>query len=177
MPRVEMTIAGVGGQGSILAGVILGEAAVSHNGLYATQTSAYSSELRGGFAAAWLVIDDEPVIYPRVTAPDVLAAQAQDSIERFASVLKPGGRLIYDSDMISALPEGMENTHGIAATGIARGELGAPIVANMVMLGAICEVTGLVSKQALEKAVAANVPESKIELNLKAFNMGMDRVE
>lgn len=176
MTRVELTIAGVGGQGSILAGMILGSAAVSHAGLYATQTSAYSSELRGGYAVAWLVVDREPVVYPRVTAPDVLVAQAPDSIERFASVLKPEGRLIYDSDMIPEPPPGLKNTHAIAATSLARQDLKAPIVANMIVLGAICRVTGLVGREALEKAIAENVPPTKIDLNLKAFELGMERV-
>ena len=84
MSRQELTIAGVGGQGSILAGVILGTAAVSHDNKYAVQTQAYSAELRGGFAAAWVVVSDEPVVFPRVTQPDILVAQAQDSIDRFA---------------------------------------------------------------------------------------------
>ena len=77
MSRLELTLAGVGGQGSILAGVILGAAAATHDGKYAAQTSAYSSELRGGFAAAWVIIDEEPILYPRVRRPDVLVAQAR----------------------------------------------------------------------------------------------------
>ena len=176
MPRLELTIAGVGGQGSITAGVILGEAAVTHAGLYAAQTSAYSSELRGGFAAAWVVLDDRPILYPRVTEPDILVAQAQDSIDRFSSVLKPGGSLIYDSDMITRPPEGVEKAYAIAATSIARKELGAPIVANMVILGALCQVSAAVGQEALKKAVEANVPPSKIGLNLEAFALGMARI-
>ena len=70
MARTELTIAGVGGQGSILAGVILGTAAVTYDNKYAVQTQAYSSELRGGFAAAWVVISDAPVTFPRVTKPE-----------------------------------------------------------------------------------------------------------
>ena len=82
MAQVDLTIAGVGGQGSILAGGILGTAAVTYAGKYATQTQAYSSELRGGFAATWVIISDEPIVFPRVKNPDILVAQAQDSITR-----------------------------------------------------------------------------------------------
>ena len=67
MAQTDLTIAGVGGQGSILAGVILGSATVSYEGKYATQTQAYSSELRGGFAATWVIVSDEPIVFPRVT--------------------------------------------------------------------------------------------------------------
>ena len=104
MTRAELTIAGVGGQGSILAGVILGSAVVTHAGRYAVQTQAYSAELRGGFAAAWVVVSDEPVVFPRVTKPDILVAQAQDSIDRFSEVLKPEGVLIVDSDLVPTVP-------------------------------------------------------------------------
>jgi 2-oxoglutarate ferredoxin oxidoreductase subunit gamma len=176
MSRQELTIAGVGGQGSILAGVILGTAAVSHDGKFAVQTQAYSAELRGGFAAAWIVVSDEPVVFPRVTKPDILVAQAQDSMNRFADVLKPEGVLIYDSDLIPSVPETIKTAWGIQATALARNQMGATIVCNMIMLGALCKVTGVVSRKALEKAIAAAVPKGKEELNLKAFDLGFNEV-
>ena len=176
MSRQELTIAGVGGQGSILAGVILGTAAVSHDHKYAVQTQAYSAELRGGFAAAWLVVSDEPVVFPRVTQPDILVAQAQDSIERFAAVLKPEGVLIVDSDLVLSVPEYVNQAWGIKATSLARNRMGATIVCNMIMLGALCRVTGVVSRDALEAAITAAVPKGKEDLNLKAFDLGFNEV-
>ena len=176
MALTQITLAGIGGQGSIMAGVILGSAAVTYDKKYATQTQAYSSELRGGFAATWVIISDEPVVFPRVVTPDVLLAQAQDSIFRFAKTLKPGGTLIVDSDMVREIPEGIERVHRIPATTIARNELGLAITANMAMLGALCKVTGVVSREALEKAITASVPKGKDAINLKAFDMGFQRV-
>jgi len=170
MAQTDLTIAGVGGQGSILAGVILGTAAVTFDGKYATQTQAYSSELRGGFAAAWVIVSDEPVEFPRVTHPDILVAQAQDSINRFGEVLKPDGTLIADSDMVHELPR------KVPATTIARNEIKIPVVANMIMLGALCKITGVVSRQALEQAIAASVPKGKEQINLEAFHLGAERV-
>jgi 2-oxoglutarate ferredoxin oxidoreductase subunit gamma len=177
MGQTDLTIAGVGGQGSILAGVILGKAAVTYDGKFATQTQAYSSELRGGFAATWLIISDEPVEFPRVTHPDVLVAQAQDSIGRFAQVLKPEGLLIYDSDMVQSIPDSIKIRHAVAATSMARNVLQAPVTANMIMLGALCRVTAVVSRSALEKVISESVPKGKEELNLRAFGMGFDCVE
>ena len=177
MKRTELTIAGVGGQGSILAGDILGSAAVSHAGLYAVKTQAYSSELRGGFAAAWVVIGDEPVVYPRVTAPDILVAQAQDSIERFAGTLKSDGILIFDSDMIKEPPPDVKEAYAIAATSLARNEVGLAITANMVMLGALCQVTGVVPRGALEAGIKQAVPKGKDGINLQAFQFGMKKVQ
>jgi len=177
MAQTDLTIAGVGGQGSILAGVILGSAAVSFDGKYATQTQAYSSELRGGFAAAWVIVSDKPVEFPRVTHPDILVAQAQDSINRFGEVLKPDGILIADSDMVHEVPPGVKHLYKVPATTIARNEIKIPVVANMIMLGALCQITGIVSRQALEQAIAASVPEGKEQINLQAFNLGIERVK
>lgn len=176
MSQTDITIAGVGGQGSILAGVILGSAAVGYDDKFAVQTQAYSSELRGGFAATWVIVSDRPVDFPRVTEPDVLVAQAQDSINRFAQVLKPGGLLIMDSDMIREVPAGIEKVFKVPATSIARRDLGAPVVANMVMLGALWQATRVVGRPALEKAVSEAVPPKKIDLNLEAFQRGVDAV-
>jgi 2-oxoglutarate ferredoxin oxidoreductase subunit gamma len=176
MAQTDLTIAGVGGQGSILAGVILGSAAVTFDGKYATQTQAYSSELRGGFAAAWVIISDDPVEFPRVTHPDILVAQAQDSINRFGEVLKPDGILIADSDMVHEIPPQVKHLYKIPATTIARNEIKIGVVANMIMLGALCEITGVVSRQALEQAIAASVPRGKEQINLEAFNLGFEQV-
>lgn len=177
MSRIELTIAGVGGQGSILAGIILGSAVVTYDRKYAVQTQAYSSELRGGFAAAWVVISEEPVIYPRVTHPDVLVAQAQDSIQRYARFLKPSGVLIIDSDRVSAPPDNIERLFKIPATSLSRNHLKAPVTANMVILGALCRVTDVVSREALQRAIVDAVPKGKDQLNLRAFQLGFDEVQ
>ena len=177
MAQTDLTIAGVGGQGSILAGVILGKAAVMHDAKFATQTQAYSSELRGGFAATWLIISGQAVEFPRVTHPDVLVAQAQDSIDRFAGLLKPKGVLIYDSDMVQSIPDSIKVRHAVPATSMARNDLQASVTANMIMLGALCRVTAVVSRRALEQAIGESVPKGKEELNLRAFSMGFDCVK
>jgi 2-oxoglutarate ferredoxin oxidoreductase subunit gamma len=177
MAQTDLTIAGLGGQGSILAGVILGSAAVTFDKKYATQTQAYSSELRGGFAATWVIVSDDPVEFPRVTAPDILVAQAQDSIERFAGVLKSDGILIIDSDMVHEIPPNAKHLYQIPATTIARNELKLPMAANMIMLGALCKITAVVSRQALEKAIVKSVPKGKDRINLEAFNLGFERVK
>jgi 2-oxoglutarate ferredoxin oxidoreductase subunit gamma len=177
MPQTDLTIAGVGGQGSILAGVILGTAAVTFDGKYATQTQAYSSELRGGFAATWVIISDQPVEFPRVTNPDILVAQAPDSINRFGQVIKPEGILIYDSDMVHETPADIKRRYKVPATSIARNRIKASMTANMVMLGALCKVTVVVSRKALEQAISRLVPAGKEEINLEAFGLGFEEVQ
>jgi len=177
MARTELTIAGVGGQGSILAGVILGSAAVNYDAKYAVQTQAYSSELRGGYAATWVVVSDEPVVFPRVIHPDILVAQAQDSISRFSHTLKADGVLIMDSDMIPRPPENICRVFRIPATSIARNRIKAAVAANIVMLGALHRVRALVNRKSLEKAIAEAMPKGKEQLNMDAFNLGFETVE
>jgi 2-oxoglutarate ferredoxin oxidoreductase subunit gamma len=175
--RIDLTIAGVGGQGSILAGTILGAAAVSHAGKYATQTQAYSSELRGGYAATWVIVSDQPVVFPRVKNPDIIVAQAQDSIDRFSSFLKKGGTLIIDSDMVNTVPEITGKVYEVPGTSIARNEIKAPITANIVMLGALCRTTEVLERKALEEAIVRSVPKGKDKMNLMAFEMGFNTVK
>ena len=177
MAQTDINIAGVGGQGSILAGVILGTAAVTYDGKFAVQTQAYSSELRGGYAATWVIVSDRPVDFPRVTASDILVAQAPDAIQRFAKALKPKGLLIIDSDMVSETPTGIERVFRVPATSLSRNSLKAPVVANMIMLGALWQATGIVSREALEKAIAGAVPRGKDKINLEAFALGARAVE
>jgi 2-oxoglutarate ferredoxin oxidoreductase subunit gamma len=174
MNRMEFTIAGVGGQGSILAGVILGTAAVSHDRIYAVQTQAYSSELRGGFACAWVIVSDHPVDFPRVTNPDVLVAQAQDSIDRFSNSLKPGGILIADSDLAQRVPQKLGRVIWVPATTLSRSQFKIPVVANMIMLGALWQVTNVVSRPSLEAAIVESVPTGKGDMNLEAFACGAE---
>jgi len=175
--RIDLTIAGLGGQGSILAGTILGKAAVSYAGKFATQTQAYSSELRGGFAATWVIVADEPVVFPRVKNPDILVAQAQDSIDRFGASLNNQGTLIIDSDMVSQVPEAMGKVYQLPGTSIARNDVKAPITTNIVMLGALCKVTGVIDREALERAIVESVPKGKEKMNLRAFELGYNTVK
>lgn len=174
MAQIDLTIAGVGGQGSILAGGILGTAAVAFGNKYATQTQAYSSELRGGYAATWVIISDDPVLYPRVNNPDILVAQAQDSIERYAHLLKPEGMLIIDSDMVKNIPDSITNVYKVPGTSIARHEVKVPITANIVMLGALCKVTGFLERSAFEQAILKTVPKGKEDVNMRAFDLGFN---
>ena len=177
MSRIELTIAGLGGQGSILAGGILGEAAVAFDGKYAVQTQAYSSELRGGYAATWVVISDTPVVFPRVIHPDIIVAQAQDAINRFGHTLKPHGILLADSDMIPSPPGNIDRFFNVPATSIARNRVKAPLTANIVMLGALHRVAGIVTREALEKAIVERVPKGKEQMNLTAFQLGFETVD
>jgi 2-oxoglutarate ferredoxin oxidoreductase subunit gamma len=171
--RTDLIIAGVGGQGSIMAGTLLGTAAVVYDNKKALQTQAYSSELRGGAAVTWVIISDEAILYPRVAHPDILVAQAPQAITRYVSQLKPEGTLIVDSDMVKDSPRNGYTLIEVPATSIATKEIGSGIVSNLVILGVLIGATGIISPEAMEKAVRSSVPKSKIDINLQAFGRGL----
>ena len=172
--RTDLIIAGVGGQGSLMAGTLLGTAAVVFDNKKALQTQSYSSELRGGAAVTWVIISDEEIVYPRVVDPDVLVAQAPQAITRYLSQLKPEGTLIVDSDMIQDPPRKGYRLIQVPATSIASKEIGNSIVTNLVILGALIGTTGIVSPGAMEEAIHSSVPKSKVDINIKAFRRGLE---
>ncbi|MDP2984822.1 MAG: 2-oxoacid:acceptor oxidoreductase family protein [Candidatus Latescibacter sp.] len=174
MARTEIRFAGFGGQGVVLAGVLLGEAAVIHDGKYAIQTQTYGAAARGGAARSDVIISEDRIIYPQVTAPDIMVAFTLEAMNKYKSEMKEGALLIVDSSLFTP-PDGLPfRVYRCPATGIAMNELGKGIVANMVMLGFLTALTGIVSEDAMTEAIRANVPKGTEELNLKAFRRGME---
>lgn len=174
--RTDLVIAGVGGQGSIMAGTLLGTAAVVFDSKKALQTQSYSSELRGGAAVTWVIISDEAIVYPRVVHPDILVAQAPQAVPRYFSQLKPGGTLVIDSDMVQNPPLNGYTLIEIPATTIATREIGNSMVTNLLILGVLIGATRVVSPDAIEKAIHFSIPKPKVDINLKAFRRGLEFV-
>jgi len=174
MKRTEILIGGVGGQGVILAGILLGSAATVFDNKKAVQTQAYSSEQRGGMARAEVILSEEPVTDPQVRRPDILIALAQDAINRHLKKIKPGGLLVMDSDLVQEVEKGDFEILALPATSIADKEMGSVVVANLVLLGGLLKKTAVLSVGAMEKAIAANVPPKAKEMNLKAFRRGLE---
>jgi len=174
MKRTEILIGGVGGQGVILAGILLGSAATVFDNKKAVQTQAYSSEQRGGMARAEVILSEEPVTDPQVRRPDILIALAQDAVNRHLKKIKPGGLLVMDSDLVQEVEKGDFEILALPATSIADKEMGSVVVANLVLLGGLLKKTAVLSVGAMEKAIEANVPPKAKEMNLKAFRRGLE---
>jgi len=173
--KTEIRVGGLGGQGVILCGMIIGKAASIFDGKHATLIQAFGPEARGSACSAQVTIADEPIGYPYVKRPDVLVLMSPDAYKQFAPTLRPGGTLLYESDLISpdgSLPAGARAL-GIPATRFAE-ELGRRLVLNIVMVGFFAGVTGLVSDGAVERAVRESVPKGTEELNLRAFRKGLE---
>jgi len=172
--RTEIRIAGFGGQGVVLAGVLLGTAAAVADGRRAVQTQSYGAAARGGGARSEVVISDEPIIYPRVTRPDIMVAMSEEAMKKYGLDVRPGGLLIIDSDLVKDVNRDDVRLVGVPASNLATQELGRTIVANIVMLGVLVAKTGVVSPAGMEAAIRDNVPPKTIDLNLKAFRKGLE---
>lgn len=175
MSRTNMRLSGFGGQGIILAGVIIAKAAVEQDGIYATQTQSYGVESRGGACVANVVLSSEKIDYPEPEELDVLVAMSQLALDRYIGDLVPNGTLILDSDMVTNLPEGLAATvYRIPATRNAAERLGNDLVANTVMLGAVARLTdAVVSINSLIAAMEDSVPPHTMEINRRAIRAGV----
>ncbi len=171
--RTEIRLAAFGGQGIILSGVIMGEGAIN-DGKNAVQTQSYGPESRGGAAKSEIIIADENIDYPMVVEADCLVALSQPGYDKYASEVKPGATVIIDSDLVETEKHPTAGSfYQLPFTKLAD-ELGNRIVANIVMLGSVCAITGIVDKESLLEAVKANVPAKFLDLNVRAFTRGYE---
>jgi len=176
--RKEVRIAGFGGQGVILAGIIIGRAASIYDGINAVQTQSYGPEARGGASRTEIVLSDEKIGYPKVANPDILVAMSHEALIKYLDDLKDEGILILDPDLIKEedvqdfVKEHKIKVYHARATKTATEEIGLKIVANIVMIGAITNITKIISLDAAKEAIAVSVPKGTEEKNIKAFEAG-----
>jgi 2-oxoglutarate ferredoxin oxidoreductase subunit gamma len=175
--RYEIRLSGAGGQGMILAGVILAEAAAIYDDKNATQSQSYGPEARGGASKSEVIISDEDIYYPKATHIDLLLALTQEACDKYINDLKPDGILVVDKDLVQQLPEGKFTTYTVPILNIAQEKIGKVIVANIVALGVIVALSNVVSQSAIENAVMARVPRGTEELNRKALKAGFEAVK
>lgn len=174
MDRYEMRLSGSGGQGLVLGGIILAEAALL-DGLNAVHSQSYGPEARGGASRSEVIVGWEEVDYPEVTVPDLVLAMTQESADKFAGDIKPGGLVIFDTYNVKRVPPVPEGARSVSIpiTAIAKEILGREIGANVVALGVITGLTGVVSEKSMETAVLRRVPKGTEEANRKAFLAGL----
>lgn len=168
----EIRFAGYGGQGIIRSGIIIGKAASLFDDKFATMNQSFGPEARGGACSAQVIVSDERVLYPYVTTPNILVAMSQEGYSKYEPELGQEGLLLIDEDLVQPKPVREKiKLHSVPATRFAE-ELGNRIIANVVMLGFFTAITGVVSAEAMKKAIPSLVPSRFVELNLKAFDRG-----
>lgn len=176
--RFDIKLVGSGGQGILLASIVLGTAATIFDGKNAVTSSNYGPEARGGEICSDVIISDREIYYPKVIQPNVLLAMSDGGYKTYKDTLKTGGIILVDEVLVKFKPQ--KNVFSIPATEIAE-NLGSRIVANMIMLGLLAKVTKAVSLKALTQAtiaiLAPEIPEKMRSLNLKALKKGYTHFE
>jgi 2-oxoglutarate ferredoxin oxidoreductase subunit gamma len=170
----EILITGFGGQGIVLTGSILGEAATLFDRRHATMTRSYGPEARGGSCSSQVIISEEEILFPYVEQPQVLICMSQEGYDKTKASLVPGGLLIWDTDLVTTRELNPSWTaYQIPATRFAE-ELGNKMMANIVMLGFLSAVSELVGVDSLRQAVRSSVPAKTRDTNAKAFERGRE---
>lgn len=170
--RHEVRFSGFGGQGIILSAVILGRAAALYDDKFVVQTQVYGPEARGGASMSAVIIDDEPILFPKVRNPDTFVIMSQQGYDKYGKEAREDAVMLLDSGLVHDRPSC--RWVGIPASRVAKQELGREIVANIIMLGALTGATTVVSGEALEKAILDSVPKGTEELNIKAMRKGQE---
>lgn len=171
--RTEIRITGFGGQGVVLAGHIIGRACAIHAGREATMIQSFGPEARGSACSATLVVSDREVLYPYIQRPDIFVVMSGEGYKKFGRELKEDGTLIFEQDLVHPTTGEGQKAFGVPSTRIAE-SLGRAIVQNIVMVGFFAGVTGLVTDEAMRDAVRGSVPAGTEDLNLEAFEKGLE---
>ena len=170
--RKQLRLSGSGGQGVITAAIILAAAAVDE-GKEAVQSQSYGPEARGGASKSEVIIDDAPIYHPHVIVPDLVLAMTQKAADKYYKDLNPDGLLVLDEKLVPNVPD-FPHVVRIPITKIAVEKVGKPLFANIVALGALVRLTGIVSFDAIKKAVANRVPPHTVDANMKALELGWE---
>ncbi len=173
--RTEIRLAGTGGMGVVLAGVILGHAAVTHGGLDAVQSQSYGSEARGTSAKSEVIISDEPIKYPKVRESDYLIAMSQKALDMYLGEAKKGSIVLIDPDLVNT--DAIEGYEFVRVPAMKTADdMGMRLVSNMVMLGAFVKKSGLFPMEVLEKTLAEFVDAKFLQADIAAVRAGADLV-
>ena len=179
MARTELRVTGFGGQGVVLSAYIIGRACAIHAGKHATMIQSFGPEARGSACSATLVVSATEILYPYIARPDIFVVMSSEGYDKFHADLKEDGILVYEQDLVHPKARATGRAFGVPSTRIAE-SLGRGIVQNIVMVGFFAGVTSLVPRQTMREAVQHAVPQGTEELNLRAFDSGLeyaDRLE
>jgi len=177
MKKTEIRFTGFGGQGIIRCALITGKALSLFDDKHASMTQAFGPEARGSACSSQLVVSDERVLYPYITAPDILVSMSQEAYDKYEPELGNTGTLIIDTDLVNPKAvRGKINMYSVPSTRFAE-ELGNRVFANLVMLGFFTAVTKVVTSEAMKKALPGLVPDRFLDKNIVAFDKGFNHGE
>lgn len=176
----EMIFAGFGGQGVLSMGMLMAYAAMKE-GREVSWMPSYGPEMRGGTANCIVNLSDQPISSPIVSTFDTAVVLNQPSLIKFEPRVKAGGILIWESTTIKEPPTRTDiKIYGLPAIEKATSELKNLKVMNMLFLGALVKINGIVKRESLLLALKETLPERHhhlIPLNEQAITLGMSLVD
>jgi len=173
MKHIRLVFSGSGGQGVITAAIILAEAAVMYEGMDATQSQSYGAAARGGATRSDIILSDETINFPGVVQPNILVCLTQEAYNLYSTIIRPGGTLITDSRFVTTTKKVDARQTELPMYDTVMKEIGKPIVFNICVLGALIGSTELLRPGSVLKAIGDKVPKSFLEMNKKAFDLGL----
>jgi len=166
---IQVRFGGFGGQGILLAGLLLGRAA-TFDGKFVAGSNSYGVQARGSACRSEVVISDDPIDFPLVTIPDIVAVMSQRAYDLFSRRVAKSALIFYDPQFIA--PRRQRGLVPVSATGMALQDIGDKRVANVILLAAVVAKTGAVSQGALLRAIDESVTDRLLEVNKKAAALG-----
>ncbi|GBC76421.1 NADH-dependent phenylglyoxylate dehydrogenase subunit gamma [bacterium HR07] len=176
MATKQIQLTGAGGQGLVLAGIILAEAAM-RDGKNVAVAQSYGPEARLGASKAEVIISTEKIAYPQVTQPDILLCLSQEAFDRYFSAVGERVLVVVDATHVQVPTLGRDNIYRLPLVRAAAERVGNRLVANVVALGALNALTELVSWESLQHAVERRTPQKYREQNLRALEVGRQLVQ
>jgi len=173
---LEIKLCGVGGQGMGFAGRLLGEAAILA-GLHAAQTTAYGVESRGGLSTSDLVIRSEPILFPEVRRPDVLLLMAEKGLKSNLRGAHAETVILYDPGTVNESWDTPGRKMPYPFLEISLREFGNREAATIIALGALVQITGVVSLGHMEEAIKKSLSPKVHSQNVKALRLGRNLVK
>ena len=173
MERTRLVFSGSGGQGVITAAIILANAAVLFENKNAIQSQSYGAAVRGGATRTDIIIDDSEIFFPKVIQPNILVSLTQESYNKFAPIIRPGGLLLVDSKYVSIQKKVDARHITLPLFDTVMKEIGKPIVFNICMLGALIGISNLVKPASILKVLETTIPEDFMAMNKKALDLGL----
>lgn len=174
MERCRLVFSGSGGQGVITAAIILAEAAVLFDDLIAVQSQIYGAEARGGATRSDIIISDSDIFFPKVNQPNVLVCLTQEAYVKFSAIIRPGGLLVTDQRYVQTWKKVDARQRELPMYDTVMERIGKPIVFNICMLGALIALTEIVRAESIMKVLESRIPESFLDLNRRALQVGID---
>lgn len=176
----RITISGMGGQGVISLGNLIAYSGME-DGKNVTVVPSYGAEMRGGNSNSFVILSDQPIGAPFFNNADTGILMYQFAFERYESLVKPEGLLIYNENMIALKPSRKDIKYIAVPANIKANELGNSKVLNTILAGVWCKASGFLKYETVEKVIRELLFSTKkqavIDVNLKAFEFGYNFIK